>query len=175
MCSESKQCLLINMAYSLAIFLSHADLTLLLIRHKTRAVMLQSSGLVCRVLACCLCRPAAHSQTNAHILYRQEVHTHTHIPCNKGPTVCGGEVNCLCSVIRMTHQTVINENRMKVLIKGEKCRHEECLQTKMTRSLARIPPLYLAFGWGGERANSYYEINILYYKEPYCEMCKCTH
>lgn len=59
-----------------------------------------------------------------------ETHTGTHIPCNKGPTVSAGKMNCLYCIIRVTHQTVINENRMKVLIKGEKCRHEECLPTK---------------------------------------------
>ncbi len=120
-------------------------LTFLFMKQKMRVLLLQRLGLYCsdlhfRVPACCLYgdahRHTAHSQTNPHMLCvaaapfagrRQEftkTHTHTHIPCNKGPTVWWKDELLHC-IIRMTHQTLINENRMKFLIKGEKCRHEE--------------------------------------------------
>lgn len=81
--------------------------------------------------ACCVWQ-ARHSHAPGRKFTKTHTHarTCTHIPCNKGPTVCGGKMNRLYCIIRMTHQTVINENRMKVLIKGEKCRHEEGLKTK---------------------------------------------
>lgn len=88
-----------------------------------------------------------HTETQPRCVtkYSQEEEIkNTHIPADKGPIVCGEKMNCLCCVIRMTHQTVINENRIKVLIKGEKCRHKSVSKQK-TRSLAVIPEQYLAF------------------------------
>lgn len=95
-----------------------------------------------------------------------KTHTRTHIPCNKEPTVCGGKMNCLYCIIRMSHQTVINENRMKVFIKREKCRHEKCLKTK-DEVFGRNLELYLAFSCGGHRANCYSKINILLSTVPH--------
>lgn len=86
-----------------------------------------------------------------HVIHRQEAeiqkNTHTRIPCNKEPTVCGGEMNCLHCIIRMTHQTVINENRMKVLSK-EKNADMKCV-SKQKEAFGRNPVLYIALGSGG--------------------------
>jgi len=74
---------------------------------------------------CCVSQ-TRHSQAGGRI---SQTHTHTHIPWTKG-LQCVLVMNCCFCIIRMTHLTVINENRMKVLIKVEKCRHEEHLKTK---------------------------------------------
>lgn len=66
-----------------------------------------------------------------------------------------------CSVlIRMSHQTVINENRMRVLIKGDKkCRYEQCCKTKgdfwQRSGAANSPKLR------GTQPNDTMKINIL--------------
>lgn len=55
-----------------------------------------------------------HARTFKH---NSRIHTRSHIPSNKGPTVCGGMMNCLHCIIRMTHQRLINENRIRASIK----------------------------------------------------------
>lgn len=143
-------------------------LAFLFTEQKMRALILQMLGVCCsglhfRELACCLYGdtqtyiPHVHKQTHAramyrnHVIHRQEAeiqkNTHTRIPCNKEPTVCGGEMNCLHCIIRMTHQTVINENRMKVLSK-EKNADMKCV-SKQKEAFGRNPVLYIALGSGG--------------------------
>lgn len=51
---------------------------------------------------------------------------------------CGGEMNCLCCIIRVTHQTVINANRMKVLFQKRKMQTRTLSLKKKMRPLAGI-------------------------------------
>lgn len=74
-----------------------------------------------------------HAMCRGHVIHWQEaeIHKHTYaLSVNKEPTVCGGRMNRLHCIITMSHPTVINEKRMKVLTKREICRHETCLKTK---------------------------------------------
>ena len=49
----------------------------------------------------------------------------------KGPLFCSGMNGPEC--IRVTRQPIINANRMKGVIKRDKCRHEQCRKTKRWR------------------------------------------
>lgn len=53
----------------------------------------------------------------------------------KGPLLCRGMNRPEC--IRVTRQAAINANRMKGVIKRDKCRHEQCRKTKKMEALAR--------------------------------------
>lgn len=69
-----------------------------------------------------------HTVFCSRVIHRQEAESHknrlTHSTKQRAYSVCAGKMNCLHCIIAMSHQTVINENRMKVLIKGgKKCRH----------------------------------------------------
>lgn len=103
-----------------------------------RALLLQRQTLYCCIVHFRVLWHAVYMEMHADVLHiHKQTQTHTctlycsetllkskrqkftqirtHIPANKGPTVCGGEMNWLHCIIRMSHQTVINGNRMKDL------------------------------------------------------------